>query len=426
MERPVTLPLDAMQSVIQQAGLDGWLFYDFRRSNPIAHRILQLDPHAMFTRRWFYYVPATGAPTALISAVESHVLRELPGERFVFQTWQDLTRLLQTMLVGARRVAMEYSPGNAIPVCSKVDAGTVELVRQCGAVGAKAQPLEVVTSADLAQQFEAVLTTAQLESHRQASHRLLAAKDQLLLWIREVLMSGEGLVTGSPELVETQVQARFQELIRAQGLTGEHAPIVAVNAHAGDPHFEPNVVHDAPLRRGDLLLLDFVGRMADDQSSVIADYTWMVALDDHVPAEAARLFAIITRARDTGIDFIRERFATGQPVRGYEVDDAVRAVVREAGFAAQFVHRSGHSITTETHGSGCNLDNLETHDDRLLLPGTICSMEPGIYLPHIGVRTEVNVLIPPVRDDGSAGMAEGVRIEVTGVPAQQSILPLLA
>ncbi len=430
MERPVTLPLAAMQSVIQQAGLDGWLFYDFRRSNPIAHRILQLDPQAMFTRRWFYYVPATGMPTALVSAVESHVLRELPGDRFVFQTWQDLTRLLRAMLGGAHRVAMEYSPGNAIPVCSKVDAGTVELVRECGTtegpVGPRDPPFEVVTSADLAQRFEAVLTQAQLESHRQAAHRLLTAKDQLLQWIRESLIAvGDG-GTGAPELVETQVQARFQAFIRAQGLTGEHAPIVAVNAHAGDPHFEPNIAQDVPLRRGDLLLLDFVGRMADDPLSVIADYTWMIALDDHVPDEAARLFAIITHARDIGIDFIRKRFATGQSVHGYEVDDAVRAVVREAGFGAQFVHRSGHSITTETHGSGCNLDNLETHDDRLLLPGTVCSMEPGIYLPHIGVRTEVNVLIPLASDGGSNDMAEGVEIEVTGVPAQQAILPLLA
>lgn len=393
-------PIPALREAVRAAGLDGWLFYDFRRSNPIAHRILQLDPHGMFTRRWFYYVPAQGEPVALISAVEPHVLHELPGTRRVFQTWGELHADLQAVLQGARHVAMEYSPNNAIPVCSKVDAGTVELVRSCGA--------EVVSSANLAQQFEAVLSSDRLATHRRAAEALLAAKDALWAWIRDRLLVGD------ENLDEYVVQQEFIARIRAQGLSGEHAPIVAVNAHAGDPHYEPSRAGAAPLRRGDLLLLDFVGRDPLRADSVIADFTWMAALDDHVPAEAAQLFAIVCQARDTGIDFIRERVTSGQLVMGFEVDDVVRAIVHEAGYGSRFVHRSGHSITTETHGSGCNLDNLETHDDRLLLSGTICSMEPGIYLPHIGVRTEVNIII--LDHD----------IEVTGVPAQNAIHPLLA
>ena len=388
----------ALAEAVRAAGLDGWLFYDFRRSNPIAHRILGLDPHQMFSRRWFYYVPAEGTPTALISAVEPHVLRELDGQRRIFQTWEELHDLLRQVLQGARQVAMEYSPFNAIPVATKVDGGTIELIRSLG--------VEVVSSANLAQRFEAVLSAERLDTHRTAAAKLLAAKDGVWAWIRAQLLAGV-------ELDEWQVQQHFIALIHAQGLTGEHSPIVAVNAHAGDPHYETDPANPAPLRRGDLLLLDFVGRLAERDDSVISDYTWMAVLDDQVPDEAATLFAVVVAARDAGLAFLRERFAAGQPVMGYEVDDVVRAVVRQASYGDRFVHRTGHSITTETHGSGGNLDNLETHDDRFLLPSTICSVEPGIYLPHLGVRTEVNVII------------HATDIEVTGVPAQTAIFPLL-
>ena len=382
------------------AGLDGWLLYDFRRSNPIAHRVLGLDAGALFSRRWFYYIPAQSEPTALISAVEPHVLGELPGQRRVFQTWNDLHSFLRETLTGARRVAMEYSPENAIPVTARVDAGTVDLIRSFG--------VEVVSSANLAQRFEATLTPAQIETHRDAAKRILSAKDALLAWVRERLLADDTTLT------EYSVQQRFDELTRQQGLTFEHGHIVAVNAHAGDPHYETNRNEALPVRRGDLLLLDFTGRVEAITDSVIADYTWMTFLGDRVPQRAADLFAIICTARDAGLDFLRQRVEARQPVMGYEVDDHVRAIIREAGYAPNFVHRSGHNIGMVVHGNGANLDNLETHDDRLLLPNTCCSMEPGIYLPDIGVRTEVNVLLL----DGA--------IEVTGVPAQTEILPLLA
>jgi Xaa-Pro dipeptidase len=297
-------------------------------------------------------------------------------------------------------VAMEYSPDNAIPVTARVDAGTVDLVRGMG--------VEVVSSANLAQRFEAALTPAQIETHRDAAKRILTAKDATVAWVREQLEKGDDSLT------EYSVQQRFGDLTREQGLTFEHGHIVAVNAHAGDPHYETNE-HDAlPVRKGDLLLLDFTGRLADIDDSIIADYTWMYFLGERVPERAAQLFGIICQARDAGLEFLRQRVEARQPVMGYEVDDHVRAIVVEAGYGANFVHRSGHNIGIATHGNGANLDNLETHDDRLLLSNTCCSMEPGIYLPDIGVRTEVNALVL----DGT--------IEVTGVPAQTAITPLLA
>ncbi len=392
--------IEALAQAVRDAGLDGWLLYDFRRSNPIAHRALALDPHALFSRRWFYYIPAHGAPTALISAVEPHVLSALPGERRVFQTWNELHQFLGETLAGAQQVAMEYTPDNAIPVCSWVDAGTVELVRGMG--------VTVVSSANLAQRFEATLSPAQIASHRAAATRILAAKDQLFAWIRERLLAGDDTLT------EYTVQQRFGAFTLAQGLVFDHGHIVAVNAHAGDPHYATNEAEALPVRAGDLLLVDFVGRLADQDDSVVADYTWMAFLGAQVPERAATLFGHVVQARDAGLAFLRQRITSHQAVMGYEVDDHVRGIIRELGYGPNFVHRSGHNIGTVVHGNGANLDNLETHDDRVLLPNTCCSMEPGIYFPDIGVRTEVNVLI--LDDD----------IEVTGVPAQTALLPLLA
>jgi Xaa-Pro dipeptidase len=395
--------IDDIRAALRDADLDGWLLYDFRRSNPIAHSVLEIDPHRMFSRRWFYYIPssvASGGPAAITSAVEAHVLDALPGDRRVFQTWEQLHDLLRSTLAGARRVAMEFSPDNAIPYCARVDAGTVDLIRSLG--------VEVVSSANLAQRYEAVLSPERVQSHREASTRLLAAKDATVNWLRERLQAGDDTLT------EYTVQQRFADLTRQQGLTFEHDHIVAVNAHAGNPHYATNEQDAAPVRQGDLLLLDFTGRLADGDDSVIADYTWMYVLGERVPDQAAKLFAIVREARDAGVAFIRERVEARQPVMGFEVDDHVRRVVRAAGYADHFVHRTGHNIGTATHGNGANLDNLETHDDRFLLPNTCCSMEPGIYLPDIGVRSEVNVLVL----DGA--------VEVTGVPAQTAITPLLA
>jgi Xaa-Pro dipeptidase len=394
--------IQTLQAAVRDEGIDGWLFYDFRRSNPIAHRVLGLSEHAFFSRRWYYYVPAEGEPVALVSAVESHVLAALPGRQRVFGSWPELRQFLGETLAGARRIAMEYSPENAIPYTALVDAGTVELVRELGP--------EVVSSAGMAQRFESVLTPAQIESHRAAGKALLRARDALFSWLRAQLLA-------EAELTEFNVQQEFARLMRAEGLDvpPDDKPLVAVNGNAGNPHYSPTPERHAPVRRGDLLLLDFSARLPG-ADSINADYTWMAFLGERVPERPAQLFAVIRQARDTGIALLRERFTAGQRIEGWEVDDAVRAVVNAAGFGHAFVHRTGHNIGTAVHGRGANLDNLETHDTRPLLPNTCTSMEPGIYLPEegLGVRTEVDVLLLP----GD--------IEVTGTPAQEEILPLLA
>jgi Xaa-Pro aminopeptidase len=393
--------IEALRAAVRDAGIDGWLLYDFRRSNPIAHRALGLPEEAFFSRRWAYYVPANGEPTALVSAVEPHVLAGLPGRQVVYRTWQQYEGTLRDLVSGARRVAMEYVPRNEIPYVSRVDAGTVDLIRSFGP--------EVITSADFAQRFEAVLSADQIESHRVAGKALLRARDVLFRWLRDQLQSDAALS-------EYDVASEFARLIRAEGLAmpvGE-LPHAAVNANAGNPHYAATSAQSAPVRRGDLLLLDFWGKLPGPES-IFADYTWMAMAGERVPEHIATLFGIIREARDVGISLLRERFETGTRVEGAEVDDAVRAVITQAGYGDSFVHRTGHNIGTMVHGNGAHLDNLETHDTRPLLANTCTSMEPGIYLPQqgLGLRTEVDVLLLP------GG------IEVTGVPVQTEVTPLL-
>lgn len=396
------MDIEAMQAAIRDVGADGWLFCDFRRSNPLAHRVLGLPGRAFFSRRWAYHVPAQGDPTKLVSAVESHVLAGLPGSTRVYRTWQEYQGALRGLVGGARRVAMEYVPDNAIPYCSYVDAGTVGLVRSFGP--------EVVSSADFAQRFEAVLTPAQLESHRAAGRALLRARDGILAWLR-------GRVEAGAEPSEFATAQEFARLMAAEGLRTDEdfQPHVAVNGNAGNPHYAATAERSTPIRRGDLLLLDFWAPL-QGEGDVVADYTWMYMVGERVPERVAQLFAVIREARDTGIALLRRAFEAGETIRGFEVDDAVRAVVERAGYGEAFVHRTGHNITTATHGNGAHLDNLETHDTRPLLAHTCTSMEPGIYLPDegLGLRTEVDVLLLP------GG------IEVTGVPAQGAVIPLLA
>lgn len=388
-----------LQSALLQEGLDGWLFYDFRQSNPIAYQILGLSQHVFYSRRWFYFVPVQGTPTALISAVEAHVLRDLPGQRLVFQTWQEMREHLATLLTGRKRVAMEYSPMNAIPYMARVDAGTVELVRSYG--------VEVVSSANLAQRFVAQLSEAQMEGHREAGRRLIAAKDQLFAQLGDDLRQGVALD-------EYGVQQRFVALIRAQGLVSADTPLIAVNGNASNPHYHPSEQMNTPIRRGDLVLFDFWARLPGDDA-IFGDYTWMgfAGTREEIPARQREIFELVRAARDAGVTFIRTRLAAGQQVQGGEADDVVRKVIADAGYGRYFVHRTGHNIGTSDHGNGAHLDNFETQDARPLLPATCCSVEPGIYLPEFGVRSEINLLI-------------GERtVEVTGVPAQMEITPLL-
>lgn len=393
------MELERIQQALRDEQLDGWLFYDFRKSNPIAYQVLGLSDTEMYTRRWFYFVPAQGTPTALVSAVEAHVLHSLPGSQLIFRTWQEIHAFLQNLLQPGKRIAMEYSPLNAIPYIARVDAGTVELVRSFG--------VEVVSSANLSQVFVAQLNEEQIYSHREAGRRLIAVKDMLFTLLGEDIRSGA-------ELNEYQVQQRFLQLLREAGLVVDEPPLIAVNAHASNPHYMPTNSQTSPFQRGDLVLFDFWAHLPH-ADAIFADYTWMAFVGgrDEIPERQREVFEIVRSARDTGIAFVRARLAAGERVEGRQVDDVVRGVIAQAGYGDYFVHRTGHNIGTFEHGNGANLDNYETQDERYLLPSTCCSVEPGIYLPEFGVRSEVNLLI--FEHDA----------EVTGVPAQAEIVPLL-
>jgi len=392
------MQLQQIQQALTTAKLDGWLFYDFRKSNPIAYNVLSLSKDEPYTRRWFYFVPAYGDPTALVSAVESHVLHTLPGNKRVFRTWQEMQEHLQRLLRPGTRIAMEYSPLNAIPYMSRVDGGTLDLVRSFG--------VAVISSANIAQRFEAQLTNEQIESHREAGRRIIAAKDTLF---KEL---GEQLRAGLP-LDEYSVQQRFLTLLQHVGVIPD-PPHVAVNANASNPHYESTAADHSPIQTGDLVLFDFWARLPTS-NSIFADYTWMAfaGAREDIPLQQREVFAIVREARDAAIAFVRQRLAASQPIEGRQVDDVTRAVIAKASYADYFIHRTGHSIGASVHANGANLDNYETRDDRVLLPHTCCSVEPGIYLPAFGIRSEVNLLILD-RD-----------AEVTGVPSQQEITPLL-
>ncbi len=391
--------LEQIQKALQSERLDGWLFYDFRKSNPIAYQILSIPLNSFFSRRWFYFVPANGTPIALVSAVESHVLNSLPGVQRIFRTWQEMRSHLEALLTVGMRIAMEYSPMNAIPYMSRVDGGTLELIRSYN--------VEVVSSANIAQRFIAQLSEAQMESHREAGRRLIAAKDALFAAL------GNDLRTGVT-LNEYSVVQRFTTLIQHAGLALNDPPHVAVNANASNPHYEPTSENHSPIRRGDLILFDFWAHLPEEDA-IIADYTWVAfaGTRDEIPPALHQIFEIVRKARDTGIAFIRSRLSTQQHVEGSDVDDATRAVIADAGYADYFVHRTGHNIGIAVHGNGANLDNFETQDNRILLPSTCCSMEPGIYLPEFGIRSEVNLLV------------HELDVEVTGTPVQEEIVALM-
>jgi Xaa-Pro dipeptidase len=390
--------LEEIAQALAAAALDGWLFYDFRHSDPLAYRILGLSSERITTRRWFCYVPAHGAARALVSAVEAERLAELGIETTVYRSADELLAALGSLLAGARRIAMDYSPRCAIPYVARVDAGTVEIVRSLG--------VEVVSAADLIQHFEARLEPAGLESHRRAAAIVRRVVDETFAEIGRAI-SGDAPV--SEYSAQQFVLARFA----AHGLVADDPPIVAVNANAAQPHFEPSSVADTPIRRGDLVLLDLWAK-EPGAAAIYADLTWMAYADERVPEEYARVFAIVAEARDAAVDFIRARVGAGGPVRGEEADRVARGVIERAGFAQQFVHRTGHSIGREVHGTGANLDSLETHDHRMLIDRTCFSVEPGIYLPgRFGVRSELDMTI----EDG--------RAEVTAAPAQREIIALL-
>jgi Xaa-Pro dipeptidase len=375
--------LEQIQSALREQQVDGWLFYDHHHRDPIAYRILGLSDTMHVSRRWYYFIPAEGQPRKLTHRIESGKLASLPGSGHLYSSWQELEAGLRTMLEPYQKLAMQYSPRNAIMYVSLVDAGTVEVLRDMGKT--------IVSSADLVSRFEAVLTPEQIASHYEAQRHIDEIVTAVWKHIATRLRSGNGAPPN-----EYEVMVWLQEAMRRAGIAEGYGPNVSVNANSSDSHYEPTSAFSKPISEGDFLLIDIWGRM-DRPGTCFYDITWTGVVGREASERERQVFSAVAQARDAAIRTVQEAFTAGKPLAGWQADDAARAVIRNAGFGEYFTHRTGHSISTETHGNGANLDNLETHDERLILPYTCFSVEPGIYLPEFGVRSEINILTEPGR-----------------------------
>jgi Xaa-Pro dipeptidase len=375
--------LEQVQSALREQKVDGWLFYDHHHRDPIAYRILGLSDTLHVSRRWYYFIPAEGQPRKLTHRIESGKLASLPGSGHLYSSWQELEDGLRKMLEPYKKLAMQYSPRNAIMYVSLVDAGTIEVLRDMGKT--------IVSSADLVSRFEAVLTPEQIASHYEAQRHIDEIVSAAWKHIATRLRSG-----GAAPLSEYEVMVWLQEAMRRAGIADGYGPNVSVNANSSDSHYEPTSAFSKPISEGDFLLIDIWGRM-DRPGTCFYDITWTGVVGREPNERERQVFSAVAQARDAAIKTVQDAFVAGKPLAGWQADDAARAVIRNAGFEEYFTHRTGHSISTETHGNGANLDNLETHDERLILPYTCFSVEPGIYLPEFGVRSEINMLTEPGR-----------------------------
>jgi len=371
------MQLEQIQQEIRNQNLDGWLFFDHHFRDPLAYRVLGLKPVAAPTRRWYYLIPAQGEPIGLEHRIERGMTGNLPGEKIPYSSWTEQTAALARILKGMRRVAMQYSPMCAIPYVSMVDGGTVELIRSTG--------VEVVSSAELIQSFEARWTPAALESHLEAGRRVDKVRAEAFAFIKERTRNGA-------PLTEMDVKDLVRRNFTAAGLFTDHGPIVGCNANASNPHYEPMPENHAAIHAGDWVLLDMWAKL-DQPGAVYYDITWTAFCGDNPSDRMREVFGVVTGARDAAIKRVIEAKASGYPLRGFEVDDACRAVIDKAGFGEYFTHRTGHSIGEEVHGNGANMDNLESHDVRTVSPWTCFSVEPGVYLPEFGIRSEINMFI---------------------------------
>jgi Xaa-Pro dipeptidase len=389
--------LPEVQAAIQQQGLDGWLLYDFRGLNVLARRVLGMPGDAMLSRRWFYFIPAKGEPRKLVHRIEPHALDAWPGSAAPYLRWQELEAGVQKILAGAKRVAMEYVPRNANPYVSRVDAGTIELVRSFG--------VEVVPSGDLVQLFEACWDDEQWAMHLEAAKHTATAYTAAFNFIARAVRAGQ-------TIRETDVQKCILDHFATHGLVCDHAPICAVGPHSGDPHYAPGPGSDSPIREGDFVLIDLWAK-CNKPRAVYSDLTWTCFVGKEVPKKYVEIFNIVAGARDAAIARVKSAFQSGKSLQGWEVDQAARDFIDKAGYGQYFVHRLGHSIGQEVHGNGANMDGLETREDRRVLPRTCFSVEPGIYLPEFGVRSEVDVFV----DKNS-------QVHVTGPTPQTEVVAL--
>jgi Xaa-Pro aminopeptidase len=392
------LDLGAIQAALRTQGLDAWLLYDFRGANAIALDVTGVGRQGghLATRRWYYLIPSNGEPRKLVHAIESHALEHLPGSTTRYAGREQLEAGLKRLLSGQRRVAMEYSPRAAIPYVGRVDAGTIELVRELG--------VEVVSSGDLIQQFSAVWDERRIATHRSASEKLYRVKDRAFDEVARRVRDGVATT-------EYEIQQAMAGWFADEGMVSDSAPVVAAQEHAGDPHYLPTAAASRPIRADELVLLDLWAKL-EQPDAVFADITWVGFTGRRVPERFATVFAAVRAGRDAAVDLVQTRCRAGQEVRGFEVDRAASAVLGEAGYASAILHRTGHSLGEQVHGNGVNMDDYETHDDRRLLPGTGFTIEPGVYFPDFGIRSEINMIV----GDRDAS--------VTG-PRQSEILALL-
>jgi len=397
--------IEKIQNALQEAGLDGWLFYSFRGSDPIAANILGFAEHGhMATRRWFYVVPAVGEPTKIVHSIERGVLDHLPGSKQIYLPWQQLHAILKDALTALNhermpRVAMQYSPDAAIPYLSRVDAGTIELIRSFG--------VEPVTSANLVQQFEAAWNSDQLAMHEEAAEGLYAS-------VKEAFQEIGHRIRESIQTTEYDIQQFIMSRFAERNMITKDPPIVAVNANSAMPHYEPTEEHHAPINKGDFVLIDLWAKL-NKPGSVYADITWTGFVGAEIPEEVNKVFQIVRSGRDAAIEFVKEAFTEGREIYGWQVDDVCRKTIQETGYGDYFIHRTGHNIHTEVHGNGANIDNLETKDDRVLIPRTCFSIEPGVYLEgKFGIRSEIDMYV----SEGEA--------RVTGDNPQTEVVAILA
>ena len=382
------MDLSAIQSALREHKLDGWLFYDHHHRDPIAYRILGLDEASFVSRRWFYFIPADGDPRKLVHRIESGKLDSLPGTKDAYSSWQELEHKLEAILDGATTIAMQYSPRNAIMYVAMVDAGTVELVTSMGK--------KVVSSADLVSVFEAVLTEHQIATHFEAQRRLDAV---LAAGWKHI---GESVRSNTP-ITEFDVVEFLKQQIEKSGLWTDHGPNCSAGPNSADSHYEPTRENSRIIRTGDFILIDIWAKLAapgdpkqPDPTAIWYDITWTGVIGRDPTTREQLIFNTVRDARDAAIEAIQRAYVRGRPIAGWQADDAARAVIRDAGFGDFFTHRTGHNIEVSLHGNGAHLDNLETHDERLLLPNTCFSVEPGIYFPgEFGIRSEVNMITRP-------------------------------
>jgi Xaa-Pro dipeptidase len=389
-----------VQEALRDEHIDGWLLYNFRGSNVFATRILGLPAHIMQTRRYFYFIPASGVPQKLVHNIEQWNLDSLPGDKTLYVSWQSLREGVTKIVGGAKKIAMEYSPMNNIPYVSTVDAGTVELVRSLG--------FEVISSANLVARFEATWDDEQAADNMETGRHLRQIVDLTFAFIKH-------RITSNTPTTEYDVQQYMLSEFKKRGLKTESDPNCSVNANSANPHYEPTKEIHSPVKKGDFVLLDLWAKK-DKLRSVYGDITWTGFIGEIVPEEYARIFEIVKGGRDAALRFVQESFKAGKVICGYQIDDAARNYFRGKGYDQYFVHRTGHSIGEEIHGNGANIDNLETRDERKIIPRTSFSIEPGIYLPgKFGVRSEIDVYISKTKE-----------VIVPGQPIQEKVIAILA